>query len=195
MKILILGRGYLAKKLSKDLQGQIFNMYDEDQKYDLIIYANFPSTSTGSKIFDFFYLRKKYYEITELIERNLETNQIFLNSYRIFFKTKNNFFDKLYNKFNEKIFKNFDKQISNYFLPFIYDKDLINKKNSLFWRWDNGSKLYNKNNRLPTLSYKDFIEIFNLKITQYKTENFIFPSEIKTIKDLYIIYQKLKESK
>ena len=122
-------------------------------------------------------------------------NQIFLNSYRIFFKTKNNFFDKLYIKFNEKFLKKFDKQISNYFLPFIYDKDLINKKNSLFWRWDNGSKLYNKNNYLPTLSYKDFIEIFNLKITQCKIENFIFPSEIKTIKDLYIIYQKLKESK
>jgi len=195
MKILILGRGYLAKKLSKDLQGKIYNLFDENENYDLIIYANFPSTSTGSKFFDFFYLRKKYYEIIELIKENLKTNQIFLSSYRLFFNIKNNFFDDLYIKYNKKILKEFDNQISNYFLPFIYDEDLINKKHSLFWRWNNGLRLYNENQYLPILSYKDFIEIINTKIKNYKTENFIFPSNLKTIKEIHEIFLKYKIKK
>jgi len=191
--ILILGRGYLATKLSRDLSQKyiIHNLYHENNTYDLIIYANFPSTSK-SFLFDYFYLKNKYIEITKSIEKNLNISQIYFNSYKIFYKTKNNFFNHLYIKYNSKIFKKFKDYISNYFLPFIYDKDLIYKENSLFYRWNNSLKLYNKDLFLPTLSYKDFLEILIQKIENYKKENYIFPSNLKTIKDLYFEYERLK---
>jgi len=192
-KILIRGRGYLATKFSKDLSQkyEIHNIFQKNTKYDLIIYSNFPSTSK-SIFYDFFYLKKKYYEIIKDIQKNIGTPQIFFNTYRIFYKTKNNFFDKLYIWYNLKIFKNFENYISNYFLPFIYDKDLIDKENSLFYHWNNGLKLYNPKLCLPTLSYKDFLEIIIQKIENYKQENFIFPSNLKTIKELYYDYERLK---
>ena len=193
-KLLILGRGYLAAKLSKDLSQKynIYNLYQENDTYDLIIYANFPSTSK-SFLFDYFYLKNKYIEIFKLLEKNLDIPQIFFNSYRIFYKTKNNFFDFLYIKYNLKIFKKFKDYISNYFLPFIYDKDLIYKENSLFYRWNNKSQLYNENLFLPTLSYKDFLEILIQKIEKFKKENFIFPSNLKTLKELYQEFERLKD--
>lgn len=202
MKIKIYGRGYLAKKLYKDLKEiENFEIYSEIEnplKLDLILYLNFPSTSTNF-LYDYIYLQNKYFKIRNSIIQNLGTPQIFFNSYRIFYETKNNFFDKLYIKYNKKILEEFKFSVSNYFLPFIYDKDLINKENSLFWRWKNKNifryNLKEANSFIPTLSYKDFLEITidKIKSFSYTREQFIYPAQMKTIKELYSIYEDIKK--
>ena len=197
--ILVIGRGYLAKKLYKDLPKErivekwlyLRPKYKDFvlNNFDTIIFANFPSTQMPLLT-----LYKKYKNILQAIEtfKDKDIKLIFLNSYRIFYPTKNNLFDYFYIYLNKKLYQKTRSYVNHFFLPFIYDKDLICKTNSLFYNWFKGSKLTNETLELPTLSYKDFLEIFKEKINE--SSQYIFPSNIKSLNKLYLEFSEMRPS-
>ena len=213
--IYIIGRGYLAKQLSKflskDDKYSKYNIYQlsierlhnkEIDHKDIIIYSNFPSINYYNELIPK-NLYSHYKEIKESMRlyKDKEIIQIFLNTYRISYPTKNNLFDKFYIYFNKKLFKETRYFINTYhfFLPFIYDKSLILKPGSLFNRW-----FYNLNIKkkkldfyktiLPTLPLKEFQKEFISKLDIISEldhdngENFnsiVFSAYNKTLENLY----------
>jgi hypothetical protein len=221
-KLFLVGNSYLNKKLLNILNTKnqknlkfdkikIINLYNPYKIYipdfqnSIIVYSSFPSTNFYNYSFFklYIYLKGIYLKILGAIKAFKEINckQVYLNSYRTFYKplkyTKTSF-DFLYTYYNKKIYEKtkYFNNVSHFFLPFIYDKDLIQKENSLFNRWNKSKKIKLDNNILPTLSFNEFSKLFFEKLKELEDQKFhyIFPAKEITIEELFQIYQYYKRS-
>jgi len=165
--IYIIGNGYLSKKLRNIIDffdkitfiKKISNFDIFSSTNNIYIFSCFPSVEFQNYISEFDKKKFIVYQASKIAFKN-NNYFIFFNSLRTQYQIINSKFDKDYIKYNLK-FLDLSltyKHFYNLLLPFIYDKDLIKKKNSVVY------KIYHNiltekdfdNQYIPFMEYKNF---------------------------------------
>ncbi len=214
--IYLVGKGYLSNKLIKYLKDFSqkrkinFNSYPNLEYFilnkkienSIVILSCFPSVKYDNFYETNFLIKKIFVDDFLNQNKNSSNKIIFFNTLRIQYKIIQNDFDKKYISYNEWFLKQSFKynNFYNLLLPFIYDKDLYKKENSIAHKiYKNNLSIKDFGNKLiPFMKFRNFKKFIHRIITDFlnnnKIDNILVPSySLITEKQLYLrIYNDLK---